>query len=184
MEFLTGKMERHDLTYQEVMNGDHLNENVTVHGAVHALRPFGGVTFLKLRMDWGLIQCVCGKEIDLSEAVEEAALRVTGQLQADERAPGGREVVVSEITVLSLPTEGMPVPVNKYKMKLNLDTELSLRPLVLRNLRTRSVFRIQEGICRAFHEHLQEQGFTEIHTPKIVHAGAEGGSNILPDGIL
>lgn len=87
MEFLTGKMERHDLTYQEVMNGDHLNENVTVHGAVHALRPFGGVTFLKLRMDWGLIQCVCGKEIDLSEAVEEAALRVTGQLQADERAP-------------------------------------------------------------------------------------------------
>lgn len=178
MEFLTGKMERHDLTYQEVMNGDHLNENVTVHGAVHALRPFGGVTFLKLRMDWGLIQCVCGKEIDLSEAVEEAALRVTGQLQADERAPGGREVVVSEITVLSLPTEGMPVPVNKYKMKLNLDTELSLRPLVLRNLRTRSVFRIQEGICRAFHEHLQEQGFTEIHTRKLFMPGAEGGSNI------
>ncbi len=178
MKFLTGKMERHGLTYHEVMKGNHLNENVTVHGAVHALRPFGGVTFLKLRMDCGLIQCVCGKEIDLTEVMEEATLTVTGLLQEDERAPGGREVVVSEITVLSQPAEGMPVPINKYKMKLNMDTELSLRPLVLRNLRTRSVFRIQEGICRAFHEHLQEQGFTEIHTPKIVHAGAEGGSNI------
>lgn len=178
MKFLTGKMERHGLTYHEVMKGNHLNENVTVHGAVHALRPFGGVTFLKLRMACGLIQCVCGKEIDLTEVMEEATLTVTGLLQEDERAPGGREVVVSEITVLSQPAEGMPVPINKYKMKLNMDTELSLRPLVLRNLRTRSVFRIQEGICRAFHEHLQEQGFTEIHTPKIVHAGAEGGSNI------
>ena len=178
MEFLTGKMERRDLPYQEVMGEEHLNQNVTIHGAVHALRPFGGVTFLKLRMDWGLIQCVCGKEIDLSKVVEEATLRVTGLLHADERAPGGREVVVSQITVLTHPAEGMPVPINKYKMKLNLDTELSLRPLVLRNLRTRSVFRIQEGICRAFHEHLQGQGFTEIHTPKIVHAGAEGGSNI------
>ena len=178
MEFLTGKMERRDLPYQEVMGEEHLNQNVTIHGAVHALRPFGGVTFLKLRMDWGLIQCVCGKEIDLSKVVEEATLRVTGLLHADDRAPGGREVVVSQITVLTHPAEGMPVPINKYKMKLNLDTELSLRPLVLRNLRTRSVFRIQEGICRAFHEHLQGQGFTEIHTPKIVHAGAEGGSNI------
>lgn len=68
------------------------------------------------------------------------------------------------------------MPINKYKMKLNLDTELSLRPLVLRNLRTRSVFRIQEGICRAFHEHLQGQGFTEIHTPKIVHAGQKAAA--------
>ncbi len=33
-------------------------------------------------------------------------------------------------------------------------------------------------MCRAFREYLHSQGFTEIHTPKIVHAGAEGGSNI------
>ena len=49
---------------------------------------------------------------------------------------------------------------------------------VLRSLRTRSVFKVQEGISRAFREYLTAQGFTEIHTPKIVHAGAEGGSNI------
>ena len=62
---------------------------------------------------------------------------------------------------------------------LNLDTELSLRPGgAAQPARARSVFKIQEGICRAFREYLTGQGFTEIHTPKIVHAGAEGGSNI------
>lgn len=115
MEFLTGKMERRDLPYQEVMGEEHLNQNVTIHGAVHALRPFGGVTFLKLRMDWGLIQCVCGKEIDLSKVVEEATLRVTGLLHADERAPGGREVVVSQITVLTHPAEGCRCPLTSTK---------------------------------------------------------------------
>jgi nondiscriminating aspartyl-tRNA synthetase len=103
---------------------------------------------------------------------------VTGVLRADERAPGGVELVLSAITVLSAPAEPMPVPVNKYKLKLNLDTELPLRPVVLRNLQKRSVFKIQEGLGRAFREYLTGQGFTEIHTPKIVHAGAEGGSNI------
>ena len=50
--------------------------------------------------------------------------------------------------------------------------------MVLRSLRERSVFKVQECICRSFREYLHSQGFTEIHTPKIVHAGAEGGSNI------
>ena len=40
------------------------------------------------------------------------------------------------------------------------------------------MFRIQAAVCRAFRDFLQSREFTEIHTPKIVHAGAEGGSNI------
>ena len=50
--------------------------------------------------------------------------------------------------------------------------------MLLRHLRERSVFRVQAALSRAFREYLQREGFTEVHTPKIVHAGAEGGSNI------
>ena len=35
-----------------------------------------------------------------------------------------------------------------------------------------------EGVVRGFREFLHSQGFTEIHTPKIVARGAEGGSNV------
>jgi nondiscriminating aspartyl-tRNA synthetase len=178
MEFMTGKLTQRDLTYQEVMSGNHLEEAVTVHGAVHALRPMGGVTFLTLRMQSGALQCVCSGEIDLSGVQEECTVVVTGKIHQDQRAPGGAELETEAVKVLTTPAAPMPVPVNKYKMKLNLDTELPLRPVVLRNLKRRSVFKIQEGLCRAFRDHLTENGFTEIHTPKIVHAGAEGGSNI------
>jgi nondiscriminating aspartyl-tRNA synthetase len=48
----------------------------------------------------------------------------------------------------------------------------------LRHQRQRDIFRLQEGLCRGFRDFLHRQDFTEVHTPKIVSAGAEGGSNI------
>ena len=40
------------------------------------------------------------------------------------------------------------------------------------------MFKVQEGLVRSFRDYLTGEGFTEVHTPKIVRAGAEGGSNI------
>lgn len=40
------------------------------------------------------------------------------------------------------------------------------------------MFKIQEGIVRGFREALQKEGFTEIHSPKIVAQNAEGGANL------
>ena len=63
-------------------------------------------------------------------------------------------------------------------MNTSLETRLSLRPVSLRNVRERAKFKIQEGIVRGFREFLSSQGFTEVHTPKIVSRGAEGGANV------
>ncbi len=150
------------------------NRAVTLHGMVHALRDLGGVTFLTLRTREGLVQCVCPRR---PEGVrEECAVSVSGLLRPEPRAPGGAELAEARFTVLSRPAAPPPVPLSK-KSSLSLDTELSLRPVTLRAPRARAVFRIQAAVCRAFREFLQEEGFTEIHTPKLGRAGAEGGSS-------
>lgn len=150
------------------------NRAVTLHGMVHALRDLGGVTFLTLRTREGLVQCVCPRR---PEGVrEECAVSVSGVLRPEPRAPGGAELAEARFTVLSRPAAPPPVPLSK-KSSLSMDTELSLRPVTLRAPRARAVFRIQAAICRAFREFLQEEGFTEIHTPKLGRAGAEGGSS-------
>ena len=150
------------------------NRAVTLHGMVHALRDLGGVTFLTLRTREGLVQCVCPRR---PEGVrEECAVSVSGLLRPEPRAPGGAELAEARFTVLSRPAAPPPVPLSK-KSSVSLDTELSLRPVTLRAPRARAVFRIQAAVCRAFREFLQEEGFTEIHTPKLGRAGAEGGSS-------
>ena len=150
------------------------NRAVTLHGMVHALRDLGGVTFLTLRTREGLVQCVCPRR---PEGVrEECAFSVSGLLRPEPRAPGGAELAEARFTVLSRPAAPPPVPLSK-KSSLSMDTELSLRPVTLRAPRARAVFRIQAAVCRAFREFLQEEDFTEIHTPKLGRAGAEGGSS-------
>ena len=179
MEFLKGMKKTERLELKDIIGGAHRNETVQVSGMVHAKRPVGGgLTFLKLRKQDGLLQCTCGERVDVSKVPEESAVVVTGRLREELRAPGGVELVAEGIEVLSRPAAVMPVPIPKAKLNVNLDTELGLRPVVLRHLRERSVFRVQECLGRAFRDYLRDQGFTEIHTPKIVHAGAEGGSNI------
>ena len=175
MEFVTGtpkkSMSKGDLAAL-------VGQTVTLDGMVHALRPLGGVTFLTLRLPDGAVQCVAAPKLLPQELSEECAVTLTGQVADESRAPGGLEVRLTGLEILSRPAQPMPVPVSKGRLKLNLDTELGLRPVVLRALKERAVFKIQEGLSRAFREYLTGQGFTEIHTPKIVARGAEGGSNV------
>lgn len=179
MQFLTGVKEKTGLELEEILGGSIDRGIVQVSGMVHAKRSMGeGLTFLKLRKRSGILQCTCGEGVDVSDVPEEGAVMVTGTLREEPRAPGGIELAVEQVEVLSRPAAPMPIPIAKAKLNVNLDTELALRPVLLRHLRERSVFRIQEALSRAFREYLQHEGFTEIHTPKIVHAGAEGGSNI------
>ena len=72
----------------------------------------------------------------------------------------------------------MPVVINGKLMDTSRETKLDYRPLTLRNEKERAIFKLQEGILRGFRNFFQENGFTEIHSPKIVYSGAEGGANI------
>ena len=119
-----------------------------------------------LRMPQGVLQCVLtDREADVREA---DAVKVEGCVRRDGRAPGGAELHVQSVQVLARAAGALPVPIGKNRMNLSLSSDLSLRFVTLRNLRKRAVFKIQEGVVRGFRQALLEEGFTEIHSPKIV----------------
>ena len=63
-------------------------------------------------------------------------------------------------------------------VRVNADTRLDNRILDLRTTSKQAIFRIQAGICRLFRQHLTDNGFIELHTPKIISAASEGGANV------
>ena len=154
---------------------------VAMHGAIHRIRDMGGFSFLMVRLPDTLIQCVLSGAI--CDAVrpqlhEECCVRMTGRLVHEERAPHGLEYLIDDLQILSTPAEPMPFAINKRKPGQSLETELGLRPIVLRNSNRRARFRIQEGVVRGFRDYLLSQGFTEIRSPKLLSASAEGGANV------
>lgn len=179
MEFMTGEKKRTDISVAELLSGRLDGEQVTMRGMVHIIRDMGEVSFLILRKAEGLVQCVCSEAVfQQNPCKEEAAIEVTGIVHQEQRAPGGYEIRLESIRIFSEPTEALPVPVNKWKMNTSLEAKLQYRTVSLRNPKERAKFRIQEGIVRGFRDYLHREGFTEIHTPKLVAKNAEGGANV------
>ena len=181
MKFMTGVTKKEVLDISALLAGDYEGKDIKINGAIHKIRDMGDVAFIVLRKREGLVKTVYeegGTNISLKDLCEEATVEVMGTVAKEERAPQGFEIRLKEVKILSKPTEPMPIAVNKWKMSTSLETKLDLRPLSLRNIKERAKFRIQEGIVRGFRDYLHQQGFTEIHSPKIGARGAEGGANL------
>lgn len=154
---------------------------VKVTGVIHKIREMSGFSFVILRTGRDLIQCIYSQDtshVCLNSIEEGCSVIVEGKVVTTERVTNGFEIYMLDVKVLSRPAEMLPLVINKKKLNITLDTNLNFRPISLRNPHERAVFKIQEGIARGFREYLLKQGFTEIRTPKIVFAGAEGGADI------
>ena len=180
MEFITGLKQQEEAELEDLLKAEE-GTTIILEGAVHSIRDMGEIAFVILRKREGLIQTVWeeGKtDMELSEIREGDYIHVTGQIKDEERAPHGKEVRLSPIRHLSHVSCPLPLPIDKWKLNTSLEAKLDRRSLSLRNIRERARFRIQEGIVRGFRDFLYEQGFTEIHTPKIGAKSAEGGANM------
>lgn len=180
MEFITGLKQQEEAELEDLLKAEE-GTTIILEGAVHSIRDMGEIAFVILRKREGLIQTVWeeGKtDMELSEIREGNYIHVTGQIKDEERAPHGKEVRLSTIRHLSHVSCPLPLPIDKWKLNTSLEAKLDRRSLSLRNIRERARFRIQEGIVRGFRDFLYEQGFTEIHTPKIGAKSAEGGANM------
>lgn len=153
----------------------HLDETVSLRGWVHTRRDLGGISFLVLRDASGVIQCVFqGKELPL----HESCVLVTGKLVANERAPGGVELQAEQLEVISEALQPPPVEISKEEWQANPDTLLAYRHVTVRGLKARAALKVKAELVKAFRAYLDEDGFTEIFTPKLVAAGAESGANM------
>ncbi len=148
---------------------------------VHKIRDMGTFSFVILRTGRYIIQSVyspdsCKKPI--SDICEGAYIKIKGTVKEEKRANYGIEITLSDFDVLSVPAEKYPLHVSNRVLDCSLDTNLEYRSTALRHPRERAVFKIAEGVVSGFREYMLKEDFTEIHTPKIVAAGAEGGANI------
>lgn len=181
MEFMTGIREKEMADLKSVITESAEGKKVKTEGTIHTIRDMGEVAFVILRRRDGLLQCVYEEgaaDFELKDLKEGASVRVEGTIRKEARAPHGVELCMCNVWILSEPAAPLPLAVSKWKLNTSLETKLNMRPVSLRNIRERAKFRIQEGIVRGFRDFLYEQGFTEIHTPKIGAKGAEGGSNL------
>jgi asparaginyl-tRNA synthetase len=158
--------------------GGHVGETVSLAGWVETTRSHGKVAFVVLRDGTGLTQCVLVKKqvgeatwAAHAEATQESVVRVTGEVRADDRAPGGHEIAVAEMAVLAKADE-YPIQPKEH----GIDFLLDHRHLWLRSSQQRAGLRVRAEVEQAIHDFLYDRGFVRIDTPILTgsigeHAG-------------
>lgn len=182
MQYIEGKPAVNTVEYCDFPS--HRDEIISFNGIIHRIREMTGFNFVLVRTKREVVQCIYAPEFSdfrwKENILEGCSVKITGKCVKDTTVEDRFEVQIHDIEILSSPAEQLPIVINKKQLDIPLDLNLNLRPVTLRNPKERAIFKLQEGIARGFREFLLKERFTEIRTPKIVFAGAEGGSNLFP----
>ena len=176
---ITGNLEKVTVEVEELSN--YIGKTVQIHGSIYKIRKMSDFAFVLLRAKREIVQCVYSKgmtRFPLEELEEESCVIVTAYVQEESRSKKGYDLQIQNIEVLSKPEDPSPIVINNKYVDTSIEKLLDFRPITLRNEKERAIFKIQEGIVDGIREFLKKEKFTEIRTPKIVYAGAEGGANI------
>ncbi|MEL9914684.1 MAG: aspartate--tRNA(Asn) ligase [Thermoplasmatales archaeon] len=164
--------------------GGKIGESVQIYGWAQNIRILGSIIFIEVRDVSGKVQCVLlkkGKESlfnEIKTLQRESVVSVKGVVVKSE-AKAGFEVQVENIEVLNRSEAPLPLGVVD-KIESDIETRLENRFLDLRRPEILSIFKIQSTISNAIRNYLVSKGFIEIHTPKIVAAATEGGTDLFP----
>lgn len=164
----------------------HFNEEVEVEGFIDNIRNLQWVQFVILRDKTGKVQITIEKEpSENQELVEtinhltlESTVKIKGKLLESPKVKlNGMEIIPSHIEVTSISSPELPVNI-KEKDAQEIDTRLDYRFLDLRNEYNAKIFAIQSEMVKSIREYLYQNDFMEIHTPKLIAAASESGSEV------
>src|SRR5271156_4625826 len=173
---LNGHMAR---VYIEELS-QHVGNEVTLKGWLAGKRSSGKIHFLQVRDGTGVCQCVAsladlGAErfAAADHMGQETSLEVTGIVREDKRAPGGFELTMKSIEIVS-PASDYPITNKEHGVAFLLDN----RHLWIRSSRQHAVLRIRSEVESACRDFFHERGFVLFDAPILTPTSCEGTTNL------
>lgn len=163
---------------------ERLGARVKTQGWVNTIRDQGGIKFLLLRDVTGLVQVIIARGSPQAFRTAqgltlESVVEVVGRAKEERQAPGGFEVVAQKLRVLSVAARELPIQVvEKGTKETSREKRLDWRWLDLRRPEKRLIFQVWTVMEHAFREYLISHDYIEIHSPKLMSAASETGSEL------
>lgn len=158
----------------------HVGEVVRLRGWVYNLRSSGKINFIILRDGTGFVQCVAALgEVDEATFTragglsQESSVSLAGKVREDRRAPGGCEVTLTALDVIS-PANDYPITLKEHGPEFLLDN----RHLWLRTPRQVALMRLRSDLVKAFRDWLDSNGFVLVDSPILTPSACEGTTTL------
>ncbi len=160
--------------------GKYEGQEVRLGAWLYNKRSSGKIQFLQLRDGTGFIQGVLVKKEVSSEVWEtatkltqESSMYVSGMVRADDRAPNGYELTVTNLEIIQI-AEEYPISLKEHGVEFLMDN----RHLWIRSPRQQAILTIRSEIIRAVYEFFHENGFVKMDAPILTPTSAEGSTTL------
>ena len=164
---------------------ENIGQQVRVAGWVENIRDHGGVMFLDIRDEYGVLQVVVHDDALLKNINKECTVTLSGEVvKRDEEtinkkiATGYVEVHTEDITVLGKCKNVLPFEV-ATSTNTGEDVRLKYRFLDLRNPKVHENILFRSRVVAFLRQKMQEMGFNEINTPILSTSSPEGARDYL-----
>jgi asparaginyl-tRNA synthetase len=160
--------------------GQYEGEAVTLSGWVTHQRSSGKIRFLVMRDGTGTAQVTLVKSEMEEEHFEryrfltlESSIMVTGIVKKDDRAPGGYELLASQLHILQI-AEEYPITPKEHGVGFLLDH----RHLWLRSSKQHAILRIRHTVIQTARHFFDERGFILLDAPIMTPLACEGTTTL------
>lgn len=164
---------------------ENIGQEVRVAGWVENIRDHGGVMFLDIRDQYGVLQVVVHNDELLKGINKECTVTLSGKVvKRDEEtinskiATGYVEVHTDDITVLGKCKNALPFEV-ATSTNTSEEVRLKYRFLDLRNQKVQNNIMLRSQIITFLRAKMNEMGFNEIQTPILSTSSPEGARDYL-----
>jgi len=159
-------------------------DEVEIVGWVDEARALGKIRFVVLKDVTGIVQIVAFEKkisdeiFDLMDKVtKESVLYVKGNIKDSKQAPGGKEIVPTEMNLIAK-ADDLPIDTSEWS-KTDLPKRLDYRFLDLHRKKIQAIFKIESTILQAFRKFMvEEENALEGIFPSIIGASSEGGTEL------
>jgi len=158
-----------------------IDQMVLVQGWVNTIRNQKKMQFVVIRDHTGSVQVTHSRggqddqiEQTINDLTAESAVEVVGKVVRNDKVKLGQiEILPDEFKIHSLSQPQLPIT-----EKSGLDLRLDWRFLDLRRPNVRLIFEIQTTVENAMREFWAQNGFIEMHSPKLMHSASESGAEL------
>ena len=162
-----------------------VDKNILISGWVANIRDHGGVIFVDLRDESGVIQLVSNDDSIFSKLTRESVIKVEGLVRKrnaedynDHINTGTLEVLVNSLEVLNKSPNELPFEI-MTSTSVNEEVRLKYRYLDLRNEKVHNNIIFRSEVIKFLREKMSNLGFMEIQTPILTASSPEGARDYI-----
>ena len=175
--------------YRDMYCGDitekKIGKTVRVAGWIENIRDHGGVIFLDIRDEHGVLQIVSNDDSIFNGLTKESAVTVLGTIRKRDEddynekiSTGTIELLVKEIEVLGASLHELPFIIQS-STSVSEDVRLKYRYLDLRNDKVHHNIVLRSQVLKFIRNKMDKLGFTEVQTPIITASSPEGARDFI-----